>query len=285
VLASPGSLATVTLGKDDHAAIAATLTALGSLARATAASEAGSSSPRVSTRAATRLLDSSPAILDELRSKELLGCYGLNPCPEELVTSASAASRVAGEVGLPVAVKPVGPDLRGRQEIGSVALDVDTPSAVRQAFRDVLLPLSGGDPPVLLEGVLVSAMTPLPAALDCTMVWLQGGSALLALSVRLAGGHLNGRQVLRCPLTPENARLAATRLASDGLWGGDVQPGAQELRRLTSLLERLSWMGPDLAGRMCWLRLDTVSPPRGKTEARVIDAHGEQTESMRNPGY
>ena len=225
---------------------------------------------------ARRLLDGWPALLDEPKAKELLACYGLESPAEEIAASASAAQRVAQQVGYPVAVKPVGPTLRRRQCLGALALDLGTSASVRQAFADVLIPLHDKHPPELLHGVMVSAMAPLPGALDCTLLWPEAGPPLVVLQVRRPGGHLGDQRVERCPLSPARARSVAGWLAAQGFWGAEGPDGARATRRMASTLERLGWMGPDLAGRVRWLRLDTVSPPGAATPALLIDGHGEQ---------
>ncbi len=270
-----GRLASVALEEEPGDALA-TLSALNTLAGAAASRVAPGPRRRGVSGRAAAVLQEHRQQLDELGAKELVACYGMDSVGGELVLSASAAGRLAGELGQPVAIKAVGPELRQRQGLGAVALDVPTPSAARQAFRDVLAPLGDSDPPVLLHGVLVSPMIPLPAALDCAITWPHGADALMVLTVRHGEVYPNGRQVLRCPLNREGARRAAALLAEEGLWGPDSRPDDGDVRKLGTTLERLSWIGPDLAGLMAWLRLDTVSPPEGSRPALVIDAYGER---------
>lgn len=236
--------------------------------------------PRVRVGEARRLLDGWRCSLHELQVKELLGCYGLRGPEAELATSSSGAGRLARDLGFPVAVKAVGPQLRERQTRGMVALDVQNESAVRQAFREVVNACAAEDPSPLLEGVLVSAMVDLPAALDCTLCWSPRSPALLLARSRIA--HLSAPPlVLLCPATTEDC----LDLAGELLRGIKRPDSGAPARYLARFLSRLSWLGADLDGRMRWLRLDTVSPPTAHTPPLVIDGYGEQLESLRAPQY
>ncbi len=233
--------------------------------------------PRVRAAEARHLLDGWRAALDELQVKELLRCYGLRGPAEELTSSASGASRAARDLGFPVAVKAVGPGLTRRLPRGMVALNVDNESAVRQAFREVANACGALDPAPLLEGVLVSALAPLPATLDFHLVWPPHSPPLLVAVVRVA--HLGGVRLLPCPAGPE----ACEATAGDLLLRGDLARGPAQTRHLARFLSRLSWLGADLDGRMRWLRLDTVSPPAARTPPLVIDGCAEQNEGFRAP--
>ena len=259
-----------------EASTPAALDAFCALCRAAEAAPPRGRRPRVSTGRARELLDAWPATLDEPRAKALAACYELDAPAEGMAASASAAQRLAQQVGYPVAVKPVGPDLRRRRELGALALDLGTSASVRQAFSDVLLPVTDLDPPVLLEGVLVSAMVPLPGALDCTLVWPEAAQPLALFQVRRPGSHHGDLRVEGCPMGPDRARRVAHWLARQGFWGSTGPDNVEVIRDMASTLERLSWMGPDLAGRVRWLRLDTVSPPVGAFPSALIDGYGEQ---------
>ena len=236
--------------------------------------------PRVGRAEAQRLLDGWRRPLNELQAKELLRCYGLNGPVEQLATSASGVSRMAREIGFPVAVKAVGPQLRGRQPHGAVALDVTTESSARQAFREVINACGVIDPAPLLEGVLVSAMADLPASLDIDLVWSPRSPPLLL--ARSCVAHLQAPpRALVCPASTEGC----TDLAAELLDQAQLPARPAPLRHLARFLSHLTWLGADLDGRMSWLRLDTVSPPTAHTPPLVIDVYGEQNESLRAPAY
>jgi hypothetical protein len=235
---------------------------------------------------AWRLLDGWAAELSEVQVKQVLACYGIQAPAEELVGSASRAGEAARRIGLPVAVKAVGPTLTSRAAGGALRLDVPSVSAARQAFRDVLQACQAMRPAPYLDGVLVSAMVELPSALECALLWPTSDDdlpPLLALRVRPRRSGDAGL-LLPAPLPPRLAARAAEALAGMGL-GREDPPNAARVRALAAFLRRLSWLGPDLSGRLRWLGMDCVSPPRKRGAPLVIDARGLQTESLRAPGY
>jgi hypothetical protein len=232
--------------------------------------------PSLHAARARQLLDRWPATLGEVQVKQLLACYGALPPAERLVTSASAAARAAASIGFPVTVKAVGPTLRGRRRLGAIALPVPNASACRQAFRDVLLGCQRAPTPQPLDGVLISALVAIPFALDATLVWLAPPTPPLLILRRRESGGAESCRCVACPTSAAHAERAAERLLDP--WSPRV-----EVRGLADLVVRLSWIGPDLAGRMVWLHADTISPPDGRRPPLIIDARAVQTESRRAP--
>jgi hypothetical protein len=271
----------------------ATLMAVAALLedRPLASERATSRRPRAKRQRALRLLDGSPEELHELRVKELLACFSLPSPPEVLVTSPSRAGLVASRLGPPVAVKAVAPGLCGDRRRRTAIENVETVSASREAYHRVLRACSTLSPHPALEGVLVSATQDLTAALECALLWPpptkpadHAPPPLMTLRVR-AGMQCSGKLVRSLPLTLKAAQDVAERLALLGLVNRRGALTAAQVRALARFLHRLSWLGPDLAGRMRWLWIETVSPPSGRTPPTVIDACARQTESYRAPDY
>ncbi len=231
---------------------------------------AGAPGRAASSRHARALLDAWPAALGEVAVKQLLGCYGVRAAEERLVLSASAAGRAARELGLPVAVKATGPTLRERRGRGALLLPVGSVSAARQAFRDVLHACAELRPPPILDGVLVSRVVPAPAALDLTLLWPEDAPPVL---IAARQGATAGALALTCPPSAAQAAWLVRRLLGDGITGE---------RRLGQLLARLGGVAPDLAGRMRWLRLDTVTAGTAAAPL-LVDGWGLQTSSWRDP--
>jgi hypothetical protein len=229
---------------------------------------------------AHRLLDRWPVALDEYQVKRLVSLFGITTPLEELVTSASAAAAAADRIGLPVAVKAVGPALRDRRRAEAAVLGLESFAAVRQAFRDVLQACSRMTPSPALSGVLVCAMARLPSQFEAAIL-CEGESAPLML-MRVTGST-RGEIVRACPFDRRQAELAAAALAEDGLITTRGRLSAAQIRRTADLLRRLSWLALRTRERLRWLRLDAITPPEGRRPPLVLDGHGEQTESYRDP--
>ncbi|RJO69489.1 GNAT family N-acetyltransferase [Nocardia panacis] len=80
--------------------------------------------------------------LSDLETVELLSCYGIRVVEFREVRTADEAVAAAEELGYPVAAKATGQLWRSRPDLGGVRLDLWRPSAVRQAYTD-LVEISG----------------------------------------------------------------------------------------------------------------------------------------------
>ncbi|MFE0421672.1 acetate--CoA ligase family protein [Streptomyces sp. NPDC058953] len=94
--------------------------------------------------------------LSEHAAKQLLRAYGIRVPREQLVTSAAAAVRAAGQVGYPVVMKASGSSLAHKTELGLVKIGLTSASQVRDAYRELtdIARYEGGD----LDGILVCQM-------------------------------------------------------------------------------------------------------------------------------
>lgn len=92
----------------------------------------------------------------EARSRELVAAAGVPVVPAELVTDADAAAAAAARLGGPVALKICCAAITHKSDVGGVALGVEGPEAVREAFARVRA--AGAAAPSEVEGVLVGPM-------------------------------------------------------------------------------------------------------------------------------
>ncbi|MFF4574945.1 acetate--CoA ligase family protein [Streptomyces sp. NPDC001410] len=94
--------------------------------------------------------------LSEHAAKQLLRAYGIRVPREQLVTSAAAAVRAAGQVGYPVVMKASGAQIAHKTELGLVKIGLTSASQVRDAYRELtdIARYEG----VSLDGVLVCQM-------------------------------------------------------------------------------------------------------------------------------
>ncbi|SDH50821.1 acetate--CoA ligase family protein [Pseudonocardia oroxyli] len=97
-------------------------------------------------------------LLDEAASKALLAEHGL-PLPRERhAHTLDEALAAADEVGYPVAVKIVSPDLAHKAAVGGVRLDVADAAELTAAYGEILAAVRAAAPTAVLDGVLVSEM-------------------------------------------------------------------------------------------------------------------------------
>jgi acetate---CoA ligase (ADP-forming) len=78
-----------------------------------------------------------PALLDEVRTAELLDQYGLTLPATEIAINAEDAVAMAEKIGYPVVVKVADPQVLHKTEIGGVALNLRSAGEVRSAYQEV----------------------------------------------------------------------------------------------------------------------------------------------------
>jgi acyl-CoA synthetase (NDP forming) len=82
-------------------------------------------------------LDADQGWLDPDRVSKALGCYGLPVAESRLAATPADAAEAAAEIGAPVALKAVAPDLVHKTEAGAVRLDLRDPDGVRAAAEEM----------------------------------------------------------------------------------------------------------------------------------------------------
>jgi acetyltransferase len=88
----------------------------------------------------------------------LLAAYGISLPSTRLATSADQAARLADEIGYPVALKLVSPDITHKSDVGGVALNLVNGDAVRAAYERIVASTHAARPDAMIEGVLVQKM-------------------------------------------------------------------------------------------------------------------------------
>src|SRR5262249_20726322 len=76
--------------------------------------------------------------LTESAGKQLLALYGIPVTHERVVTSAAEAAQAAQEIGFPVAMKIVSPQITHKTEAGGVVLNVVRVDEVRATFERIM---------------------------------------------------------------------------------------------------------------------------------------------------
>ena len=88
----------------------------------------------------------------------LLDAYGIPRLAARVAASAADAAAVAEEIGFPVALKIVSPDITHKTEVGGVALGLRDARAVREAAEAILRRVAIERPEATIRGLLVEAM-------------------------------------------------------------------------------------------------------------------------------
>lgn len=93
-------------------------------------------------------------------SEGLLEAYDLEPVRSERVTDPEDAVSVAESIGYPVVLKVDSRDIAHRKANGGLALDLRSPTAVRDAFITIRENVTAAVPEAIINGVLVQPQRP-----------------------------------------------------------------------------------------------------------------------------
>jgi acyl-CoA synthetase (NDP forming) len=97
-------------------------------------------------------------VLTEIESKQILEEAGIATATARFAANAKVAAKVAKELGYPVALKIVSPDVTHKSDVGGVKLDLDSPEAVETAFREIAESVKEHEPKARIEGVAIQKM-------------------------------------------------------------------------------------------------------------------------------
>ena len=94
----------------------------------------------------------------EASAKAILRAYDFSVPPGQIAATIEEAVGTAEELGYPVAIKIVSPDIIHKSDVGGVKLNLATPEMVRDAFDLMMLRIRQRAPETRIEGVYVEKM-------------------------------------------------------------------------------------------------------------------------------
>ncbi len=96
--------------------------------------------------------------LTPAESKTLCSSYGIPQPKEAMATSATEAARIATEIGFPVVIKIVSPDILHKTDAGAVIVGVKTAAEAEQAYETILRNAKKHNSGANVSGVLIQQM-------------------------------------------------------------------------------------------------------------------------------
>ncbi|MBS04876.1 MAG: acetyl-CoA synthetase [Gammaproteobacteria bacterium] len=99
-------------------------------------------------------------LLNEVEAKTLMHEAAVPVVRTILAASAEEAKSIADELGYPVALKVVSPDITHKSDVGGVVLDLADAAAVEAAFASIVENSKRAVPDAVIEGVAVQNMAP-----------------------------------------------------------------------------------------------------------------------------
>jgi acyl-CoA synthetase (NDP forming) len=184
--------------------------------------------------------------LDESEALHVLRAYGIPTVAEKLATSADEAAAFAREMGWPVVLKIVSPQVIHKSDVGGVRLSLGSEVEVIDAYRDIVESVRRAMPHATISGVLVQKQV-VPGRELIAGITRQPGFGTLVM-VGLGGVFVEVLRDVTFRLAPIHA-LDATEMLSE-LRGAAIldavrgQPAADH-QAVTDILVRLARLGAD----------------------------------------
>ena len=98
------------------------------------------------------------AVLTEVESKQILEEAGIPAASARLARTADEAVKAASELGYPVVLKIVSPEVTHKSDVGGVKLNLDSAETVAAAFQEITKAVKRQQSDARIEGVAVQKM-------------------------------------------------------------------------------------------------------------------------------
>ena len=205
--------------------------------------------PGVERKKALQILSASRKgnVLSEWRSKQILEAYGIPVTKEILAGSADEAIAAAAQIGYPVAMKIMSPDLLHKSDIGGVVLNVADAAEVERVYDDLFVRVAEKSPAAVIEGVLVQEM--LKPGVEMIIGVKQDPVFGPAIVLGLGGIFvevLKDVSIRVAPLREEDARAMLAELKGRALLEGVRGSLPKDTDALVEILVRVSRLAIEL---------------------------------------
>ncbi len=174
---------------------------------------------------------------------DLLEAYGIPTARGRVVDTPEAAVLAALEIGFPVALKPIGPGILHKSELGAVHLDLATAEAVALAASDVVARLSG-----TTGGVKLLVQEFLPGGHEIIIGAKRDahfGPIVLVGMGGIFAEVLKDVAIGLAPLTPPEAKSLLEKTKGYAVLRGVRGQGPSDIAAAVDTLVRLSWLVTD----------------------------------------
>jgi len=183
-----------------------------------------------------------------VESKTILAAYGVPVVRTRVARTPEEVAQLAGQIGGPVAVKILSPQLSHKSDVGGVRLDV-TPAAAAQVARDMAETVRSRAPDATLTGFAVEPMIRRPGSTELLLglsVDQTFGPVVLFGQGGTAAEAIGDRAVALPPLNLALARQLIARTRVYRLLQGFRERPPAALDAIASALLRLSEIAIDI---------------------------------------
>lgn len=210
---------------------------------------------------------------DEAAAKTLLARAGINSAPDVATATVEDAVRAAAQVGYPVVMKILSPDILHKSDIGAVKLDIIDEEGVRLAYAGIMAAAASHAPSARLSGILVAKQ--LSGGVECLM-GINRDPTFGPIAVFGLGGIfveiLNDVTLRACPFDVDTARKMILSIRGSAILKGARGQGAADIEALARMLSDLSKFAIAAGDRLESVDLNPVlAMPEGQG-AYALDA-------------
>lgn len=189
----------------------------------------------------------------------LLRVYGVPFPPATLATTAADAQSIAQSLGYPVALKVESGQIAHKTEVGGVALNLQTPDALAQAWTSITQSVHAKAPNAKIDGLLVQKMS----AGDVEFViGLQHDPVFGPIIMAGLGGIfievLNDVAFRQCPVSPMQAQEMLDELKAKAIFDGARGKAPVDRKKLAVLIAHVSQFAVDAGPRLGELDLNPI---------------------------
>ncbi|MGC9399647.1 MAG: acetate--CoA ligase family protein [Anaerolineae bacterium] len=98
--------------------------------------------------------------MTEVEAKAIFAAYGLPVAQTRLAADEEEAVKLAAEIGYPVVMKIVSPDILHKSDAGGVKVDINSEAEVREAFQEIMANAQAYKADAEIHGIAVQEMAP-----------------------------------------------------------------------------------------------------------------------------
>ncbi len=198
---------------------------------------------RISGESGEPLLPGMPDELTEYDAKRLLAMWGVPVSREILTFSLEEAIAAAGEIGYPVALKIVSPDILHKTDVGAVALRLRNGEELRNAYGRLLERSSIAVPEARIRGVLIQEMV--SGGMECMIGVRRDPLFGPLVAVGLGGIYieiLNDVSIRQAPVDRDEAVRMVRELRGFPLLAGARGKKPGDIDALADMVSKISVM-------------------------------------------
>lgn len=196
-----------------------------------------------------QILVDSGTLLSEGASKRLLEAYGIPTTQPATAATADAAVQHAADIGYPVVLKIVSPQITHKTDVGGIELDVRDDDGARAAFDRIVASVRAKRPDADIEGVSVQRMVAAREGYELILGARKDATFGAVILVGTGGVTAEVLQDFAIGLPPLNERLARRLLESLRAWPllqGYRDRPAVDIDALIATLVRFSYLVAEL---------------------------------------